>query len=102
MKEIIRKTDELLELLDLDERIVKVQKYKQKLLENKDLLSKIEKLRDLNIYSDEYKKIKLELFRDADFVEFKHYENEINLLIMQINQKLKQLTDKGGCYYENN
>ena len=44
---------------------------------------------------------KQELFQNPDFVAFKHYENEINLLILVINQKLKLLTDERGCNHEN-
>ena len=102
MELIDKKLDELIEILNQDSRIVEVQNYKQKLLEKQDLLKMIEKLQQLDIYSTEYKELKIELFQDSDFVAFKHYENEINLLIMQINHKLGLLVDERGCNHENN
>ena len=42
------------------------------------------------------------LFQNPDFIEFKHLENEINLLILEINQKLKTLTNERSCHHENN
>lgn len=101
MKETVEKINELLRLLDQDMRIIEIQKYKQKLLENEEILLKIKKLQELDIYSNEYKNLKIELFQNSDFVAFKHYENELNLLIMQINQGLKQLTTEGSCESEN-
>lgn len=102
MKKIETKIDELLKILDEDSRIIKLKKVKEKLLKNEELLTKIQKLQQLDIYSNEYKELKKELFENKDFVEFKHLENEINLLIMEINQKLKPLTNERGCNYENN
>lgn len=102
MKQIENKLDELLKILDQDSRILELKKYKEKLLENTELLNKINKLQQLDIYSNEYKTLKSELFQNPDFVEFKHLENEINLLILGINQKLKPLTNERGCIHENN
>lgn len=102
MKQIENKLNELLKILTQDSRVIEIKKYKQKLLVNDELLNKINKLQQLNIYSNEYKELKKELFKNPDFIEFKHLENEINLLILQINQKLKSLTDERGCNHENN
>jgi len=102
MEKLENEIDELLKILDQDPRIIKLKKKKEKLLKNEDLLNKIQKLQQLDIYSNEYKNLKQELFKNKDFVEFKHLENEINLLIMEINQKLKPLTNERGCNHENN
>lgn len=96
------KIKELLELLENDSRIKDLKKVKEKLLKNKTFLEKITKLQNLDIYSDEYKKIKQELFQNKDFVEFKHLENEINILILSMNQKLKKLVSERGCGHESN
>lgn len=103
MKEETNKfIDELLETLEFDERIARLKNKKQILLSNKELMKNIEKLKSLDIYSDEYKNLKQELFKNFDFVEFKQLENEINLLIMEINQRLNNLTDERGCNHEDN
>lgn len=89
--------DDLLKCFELDERITKLKNKKVKLLSNKELMNKIDKLKILDIYSDEYKTLKQELFNNPDFVEFKHLENELNLLILEINQRLNKLVDERGC-----
>ena len=101
MKLIEEKMEELISALNQDSRIIEVQHYKQKLLENKELIEKITKLQQLDIYSNEYKKLKIELFQNPDFIKFKHYENEVNFLIVQINHKLKSLIEKKGENHEN-
>lgn len=89
--------DDLIKTFELDERITNLKNEKEKLLSNKKFIEKIERLKTLDIYSNEYKKLKKELFEDSDFVLYKQLENEINLLILEINQKLNTLTDKKGC-----
>lgn len=102
MEQIEKKIEELLEILENDKIVLDLKKCKQKLLNNQDFLDKIKKLQQLDIYSDEYKNLKIELFKNPDFIEFKHLENEINLLILEINQKLKTLTNERSCHHENN
>ena len=89
--------DDLIKTFELDERITKLKNEKAKLLSNKEFIEKVNKLKSLDIYSNEYKEIKKELFKNSDFVSYKQLENEINLLILEINQKLNTLTDKKGC-----
>ena len=101
MEEVNIKLKELFDILDHDERVIAVKQYKEKLLHDEVFLNKIRQLQILDMYSDEYLMLKKELFQNPDFVAFKHYENEINLLILEINQKLKLLTDERGCNHEN-
>ena len=101
MEEVNIKLKELFDILDHDERVIAVKQYKEKLLHDEVFLNKIRQLQILDMYSDEYLMLKQELFQNPDFVAFKHYENEINLLILEINQKLKLLTDERGCNHEN-
>lgn len=89
--------EELIKLLDKDERIINIKKIKTKLLSNSSFMDKINKLNTLDKYSSEYKKIKKELFDNPDFIMFKQLENDINILILEINQKLKELTDERIC-----
>ena len=89
--------DDLIKTFELDERIINLKNEKEKLLSNKEFIEKLDKLKTLDIYSNEYKVLKKELFKEPDFVLYKQLENEINLLILEINQKLNTLTDKKGC-----
>lgn len=88
---------ELIEILERDERITYLKNKKAELLNDNDFMSKVNKLRNLDKYSNEYIELKVELFKNPTFIEFKRLENEINILIMEINQRLKTLTDERGC-----
>lgn len=101
-EELNLKIDNLINLLNNDSRIIKLEEEKCKLLNNKGLLDKIDKLKRLDKYSIEYKELKNELFSDKDFVLFKELENEINYLILEINGKLKKLTNERRCKNESN
>ena len=101
-KEINYQINNLIEILDKDERIIKLKKKKETLISNQTLIKDLEKLRNLDIYSSEYKQLKQKLFENHDFIEFKQLENEINLLILEINQKLNTLTNERSCDNENN
>lgn len=94
MLNIDKDINKLIELLDNDNRIIELKKYKDILLNDKDFLEMINKIKELDIYSEEYKELKLKLFENANFREYKHLENEINLLILEINKRLKTLTKK--------
>ena len=102
MKEINEKLDNLISLLDNDPRMIKLIDKKKKLLNNKELLTKIAKLNELDNYSDEYKSLKKEIFENEDFVSYKEIENEIDYLILEINNKLRTLTSERRCNHANN
>ena len=95
------KMEELLKLLDNDERVIKLKKLKKKLFLDLELLDKVSRLQRLDIYSDQYKELKKELFLNQDYVEYQHLENEIQLLILEMNQRLKKLTNERKCHHEN-
>ena len=99
MKKINNKVDELINILNNDCRIKRLYELKVELNNDKSLMSKIESLKILDQYSTEYKDIKLDLFKNPKFVEYKELENEINILILEINQKLKTLTDERSCHH---
>lgn len=101
-KDINIKTSELIELLNNDIRIKKLSTLKEELKKDDSLIRKIELLKKMNEYTNEYQNLKKEIFKNDKFVEYKELENEINFLILEINQKLKKLTNKKGCLHENN
>ena len=102
MKKINNKVEELINILNNDSRIKRLYELKVELNNDKSLKSKIESLKILDQYSTEYKDIKLDLFKNPKFVEYKELENEINILILEINQKLKILTDERSCHHASN
>jgi len=101
-EEINKKIDSLIVLLDNDARMIKLVEKKNKILKNKELLEKVNELKSLDSYSNNYKLLKQELFNDEDFVSFKELENEINYLILEINNKLRKLTNERRCNHESN
>ena len=101
-KEINYKLDKLIEVLENNPRLKRIDKLKSCLYTDNELLKKIDKLRKLDLYSNEYKKLKKELFSNKNFIEFKQLENEINILIFEINNRLKELTSERSCKNEDN
>ena len=94
MEELYVKIDKLKEELDNDSRIKEVKELKEKILSNEELLSKINRLKDLDKYSGEYIELKKELFKNDEFV--------IDFLIFEINNHLKELTNERRCKNESN
>ncbi len=102
MEELYIKIDKLKEELDNDSRIKEVKELKEKILSNDKLLSKINRLKELDKYSGEYIELKKDLFKNDGFVRFKELENEIDFLIYEINNHLKELTNERRCKNESN
>ena len=101
-EELNKKIDSLINVLDHDNRIIKLAEIKEKLISNQELITKITKLKELDRYSSEYKELKANLFKDSDFVSFKELESEIDFLILEINNKLNVLTNERRCNHANN
>ena len=101
-EELEKKLDNLIDLLDKDERIITINELKNKIGNDSMFLEKINKLKELDKYSNEYIELKKELYINNDFVSFKELENEINYLILEINNKLRTLTNERRCNHESN
>lgn len=96
--ELNMKVFNFLDKLKNDSLIKEYKVQKKKVLENKELLKLIDKIHNLDIYSQEYKDIKHKLFQNNDYKRYLELENEIFYLILEINQELKTLTRKGGTF----
>lgn len=92
------KVSNFLENLKNDSLIQEYIEQKKIVLENKELLKKVEKIHSLDIYSEEYKCIKHELFQNDDYKRYLELENKVFYLILEINKVLKTLTGKRGCF----
>ncbi len=96
MKEKIEeKLDELLELLDQEPKIVAYQEKKKALLHHPDFLEKMKQFKSLDTYTKEYQSLKKELFQNPDFREYKQLENEIDLFLLEMNQRFQVFVKKG-------
>lgn len=91
--------EKLLELMkQLEDKLDK----EPKILETKEVLSKIYVDKQLLALIEEYKlsrkeELKYEIYKNVNFKRYKELENDINIIILQINQKLKNITSKGKC-----
>ena len=74
--------NELLDLLDKDDNIIKIKKLKNKLLCNKELIKEIKEVN--NNFNIENKK---NLYNNNDYVEYLKLETNIRLLINFIKNK---------------
>ena len=92
MEEIIEKIEKLKEVLNEQECIKKLKELNPKILEDKELLSLIEKYR----YTKE-DKIREQIIQNELYKEYCHYEYELNMIILMINSKLKEISKGSGC-----
>ena len=92
MEKLYEKLDNLKEVLNETETIIKLKKITEKVMQDKGLLKQIE---DYNYTKDE--RIKDKILNNQTFREYKHQEAELNLLILEINSKLKEITKKDKC-----
>ena len=92
MEKLYEKLDNLKEVLNETETIIKLKEITEKVMQDKELLKQIE---DYNYTKDE--RIKDKILNNQTFREYKHQEAELNLLILEINSKLKEMTKKDKC-----
>lgn len=95
MDELYELVDNLKSYLDNLEDIKNIKDINNKLSNNKDLLNKIDLYRKTS-----YINLKKEILSNKDYKEYKRLESNINLLILQINTKLKELVPRRN--HENN
>lgn len=75
--------NELLDILDKDENIIKIKELKNKLLNDNKLLEDIK-----NVNNNPSIESKKNLFNNNDYKEYLRLESNINLIILSIKQKL--------------
>lgn len=95
MEELYELVENLKSYLDNLDDIKNIKDINKNLSKDKDLLNKIELYRnnkDINL--------KKEILSNKDFKEYKRLESNINLLILEINSKLKELVPRRN--HENN
>ncbi|MBR4693227.1 MAG: hypothetical protein IKQ06_05245 [Bacilli bacterium] len=89
--------DNFLNELDSSSLVLDLKEVLNKVKEDKKLVKLLE---EYNTYPKE--NIKNEIIKNKTFQEFKIKETELNLFIMEINQKLKTISKKGSCKHESN
>ena len=92
MEKIYEKLTKIKNVLKEKDNIKKKKRISNEIMQDKELLNQIEKY---NYINDE--RTKQEIINNHKFREYKHQEAELNLLILEINQQLKQITKKDKC-----
>lgn len=92
MEELIEKVENLKASLDDCDKVKRIKSINRKIMKDKELLNLIKKY---NETIDEA--IKKEIINHKLFLDYKHEETELNLLIMDINSRLKDINSKGKC-----
>ena len=92
MNELIEKVDNLKQSISELDKIKEIQELNKEIIKDKELLKLVE---EYNRTQDE--NIKKEIVNNELFKKYKVLETDINVLILEINSKLKQINDKGKC-----
>ena len=92
MEELIEKTKNLISNIDKLDQVKKIKSLNKKILNDHKLRELIEKY---DYCKDE--NLKRSIIDNKIFKEYKLNETDINLLIMDINSRLKSINGKKGC-----
>lgn len=95
--EIINKLDEITNIIKNDKELNKYKTLKDELLNDNSLLSKIERLKHIEKYDNEYINLKKEILDNKNYKEFIELEHKLFFDIKDINIKLNNLIEKSGC-----
>ena len=97
MNEIMKKTYELIDVLESSELIKDLELYKDKISSNKELSELINKG---NNTKDEYLllDIKRRLYKYNDYKNYIDRYNELMYIVMNINSRYNKLLGKGSCF----
>lgn len=92
MEELLEKINNLEQALDEIESVKEIKKLNEEIKKDKVLISLIE----------EYKKypsneLKYKIYKNPLYQKYKEKETDINILIFEMNRKLKTITNKKGC-----
>ena len=97
-EEIIKKIDEITKIISNDKELLELKKLKEDLINDKELLNKINELKQIDNYSEDYIKRKKEILSNEKYQRYVNLENKLYFEIKEINNKLNSLTEKRGCH----
>ena len=92
MNELIDKVEKLKESINEIEKVKEIKDLNKEIIKDKELLKLIE---EYNRTHNE--KLKEKIINNELFKKYKVLETDINVIILEINSKLKQINDKGKC-----
>ena len=92
MNDLMEKVGNLITSIDETKQVQDIKSINEKIMEDKELLDLIKKYQETQ---DE--KLKEKIINNKLFSDYKEKETELNILILDINSKLKNINDKGKC-----
>ena len=92
MNNIIKKTYDLIDVLDNSSLIKELSYYKEKVINDKYILDLINKYNNSN-NKEEKITIKKELYNNINYKKYMENYNELNYIIMDINNRIKKITN---------
>lgn len=92
MKELVCKVNNIIDIIDKLDCVVDIKKINEKIYSDKELMSL---LNEYQTYPNE--KLKNKIISNSLFQEYKEKEIDINILIMEINQKIKMISSERSC-----
>lgn len=92
MNELIEKTENLKKAIDQTDVIKSYKKARKKVENDNDLMNDIK-----NYHEENSEKKKETILKNHDFRDYKQKESDVNILILEINQELKKINNKGKC-----
>jgi len=92
MEELIEKVENLKKVLEQEESVQRIKMLNQKISNDSELVSLVKQ------YNETFDtELKEKIIKNDFFREYKVAETDLNIIILQINQKLKEITNKGMC-----
>ena len=100
MSEDIRlKLYELIESIETNPKVLKLQELKNEIYNDEELKKDIEefnRVKDFE-YSNEYISLKSKIIENPKVLEYRKLENELYFTVLQMNKELNKLVGKGKC-----
>lgn len=97
MNEIMKKTYELIDVLEDSELIKNLEIYRERVMKNLELQELIQQGNSLN---DDYSiaLVKKKLYGNKDYQSYMDSYNQLMYMVMDINYRYRKLLGKGSCY----
>ena len=92
MNDLIGKVDNLINSNDNTKQVQEIKKINEEIMKDEELMKRIRKYQENG--SEDLKK---EIINNKLFSDYKDKETELNILILELNKKLKSINDKGKC-----
>ena len=94
----MEKTYELIDVIDSSDIILNIDRYKKKILDNKELCDLIDRGNSKDI--DEYtlRDIKRELYKNSDYKGYMDNYNKLFYIVMDINKRFNKLINNRSCF----